>query len=561
MEFEESLPPNVNIIDAEEIKLQKYKSYKLKLEDDIYELEIDSNEKIYFKAKQENKLTSINYIQNFGYEEIIKKLSLSKEYYNNINKVFEFFDTALTKDKVYLKMTKNHNLKLIVKKNIDFHEVECSLELKENKLKNEELMEKLLIRMNEIKSNNSRNKEELSLIKKENEELKKKIDLLIEENKLIKKEKGEKDTILNNIKISLEEMKNDIKRLNEENKNLKENKVQIKDDIDKKENPLDFVYVEDICQNYESFGTLYDFEVFIGLTDKKEYIAYCTKQEKGKFYAIHIMRLLDNENIKTLIIQEIITVIKYYLTDNKKEYLLSCDKSNNIIIWEIQNNYNIKYSIKLSHEGNKNYINDVLLQFNRDNKNYMIIPRRSVDYFTLLYEIGEEAKFIKNIDNTKNNKTLYLIPWKFENKQYIIECCEKKISIINFFEDEIYAILFLKGKDAKSYCGVVYKDIYLFESDYNNGVLRLWDLINKNLIKMFYINNNLKGILNWDSENIVLLGYQNGFSIFDLGKKLIIKNISCDNKVRLLKKIKVSQFGECLIISDDKNNIKLYFLS
>ena len=458
-------------------------------------------------------------------------------------------------------MTKNHNLKLIVKKNIDFHEVECSLELKENKLKNEELMEKLLIRMNEIKSNNSRNKEELSLIKKENEELKKKIDLLIEENKLIKKEKGEKDTILNNIKISLEEMKNDIKRLNEENKNLKENKVQIKDDIDKKENPLDFVYVEDICQNYESFGTLYDFEVFIGLTDKKEYIAYCTKQEKGKFYAIHIMRLLDNENIKTLIIQEIITVIKYYLTDNKKEYLLSCDKSNNIIIWEIQNNYNIKYSIKLSHEGNKNYINDVLLQFNRDNKNYMIIPRRSVDYFTLLYEIGEEAKFIKNIDNTKNNKTLYLIPWKFENKQYIIECCEKKISIINIFEDEIYAILFLKGKDAKSYCGVVYKDIYLFESDYNNGVLRLWDLINKNLIKMFYINNNLKGILNWDSENIVLLGYQNGFSIFDLGKKLIIKNISCDNKVRLLKKIKVSQFGECLIISDDKNNIKLYFLS
>ena len=138
------------------------------------------------------------------------------------------------------------------------------------------------------------------------------------------------------------------------------------------------------------------------------------------------MRLLDNENIKTLIIQEIITVIKYYLTDNKKEYLLSCDKSNSIIIWEIQNNYNIKYSIKLSHEGNKNYINDVLLQFNRDNKNYMIIPRRSVDYFTLLYEIGEEAKFIKNIDNTKNNKTLYLIPWKFENKQYIIECCEKK---------------------------------------------------------------------------------------------------------------------------------------
>ena len=154
-------------------------------------------------------------------------------------------------------------------------------------------------------------------------------------------------------------MKNDIKRLIEENKNLKENKAQIKDKIDNKENPLDFVYVEDICQNYESFGTLYDFEVFIGKKDKREYIAYSTKPINGKFYSIHIMRILDNENIKTLNIQEKITVIKYYLTDNKKEYLLSCDKSNNIIIWEIQNNYNIKYSIKLSHEGNKNYINDV----------------------------------------------------------------------------------------------------------------------------------------------------------------------------------------------------------
>ena len=60
MEFEETLPSNVNIIDAEEIKLQKYKSYKLKLEDDIYELEIYSNEKIYFKAKQENKLTNFS---------------------------------------------------------------------------------------------------------------------------------------------------------------------------------------------------------------------------------------------------------------------------------------------------------------------------------------------------------------------------------------------------------------------------------------------------------------------------------------------------------------------
>ena len=34
-----------------------------------------------------------------------------------------------------------------------------------------------------------------------------------------------------------------------------------------------------------------------------------------------------------------------------------------------------------------------------------------------------------------------MIPWNFNNKYYLIECCDYKISINNIFEDESYATL------------------------------------------------------------------------------------------------------------------------
>ena len=64
------------------------------------------------------------------------------------------------------------------------------------------------------------------------------------------------------------------------------------------------------------------------------------------------------------------TFIRYYINDNKEEYILSCDKNKLLIIWDIQNNYNKKYNIEIKYS---EYIFDALLLFNIFNKNYILI--------------------------------------------------------------------------------------------------------------------------------------------------------------------------------------------
>ena len=57
-----------------------------------------------------------------------------------------------------------------------------------------------------------------------------------------------------------------------------------------------------------------------------------------------IINSLKGHNNKT-------TVIRYYINDNKEEYILSCDRNKLVIIWDIQNNYNKKYKIKIKYSG------------------------------------------------------------------------------------------------------------------------------------------------------------------------------------------------------------------
>ena len=58
-----------------------------------------------------------------------------------------------------------------------------------------------------------------------------------------------------------------------------------------------------------------------------------------------------------------------------------------------------------------------------------------------LYEFKDKTTFVKNIYETNKNSTNYMIPWLYNNKYYIIECCDYEISINNIFEDENYANL------------------------------------------------------------------------------------------------------------------------
>jgi len=205
--------------------------------------------------------------------------------------------------------------------------------------------------------------------------------------------------IVNNNKY-IEDLKKEQNRIIEEQRKKGEEKKKEEEKLIKKintpfnEDPCNLKYREDITNNNSCGGLLCNFTVYNGLKDNIEYIVYNNKNN----YNIEIMRIND----KTIIISlkghnNKTTVIRYYIKDNKEEYILSCDNNKLIIIWDIQNNYNKKYNIQVEYSGN---IWDALLLFNIFNKNYILISSSRNNEYSKLYEFKENIPFIRNIYGT-----------------------------------------------------------------------------------------------------------------------------------------------------------------
>ena len=156
------------------------------------------------------------------------------------------------------------------------------------------------------------------------------------------------------------------------------------------------------------------------------------------------------------------------------------------------------------------------------------------------------------------NNTRFMIPWLYKNKYYIIECCIYKISINNILEDECYANLTM-NPEGYHYCGYIYNDNYLCVSDYDKYCIRIWDLANKLKYKEIkYEDRCGSEIIPWNNK-YTIVGCEGGIVIINIEEGKEIKNIKLDNiYVRGVKKMKIKRLGECLIIAENKNNIKLY---
>lgn len=322
-----------------------------------------------------------------------------------------------------------------------------------------------------------------------------------------------------------------------------------------KENPQNLKFVETLTENNN-----YDapFDVYKSLSDKEEY--YLIFGNKTN-YNLEIMKINDKTSIRSLRgHKEKLYVIKYYSKDNKEEYILSCD-SKFAIIWDIQNNFNRKYTIQNQY---KSDINDALLLFNVFNNDYIVLSSNR-DEFCKLYELKENTKFVKYILGTFLNEKLFIIPWFYKNKYYIIEG-GKLISINNMLEDENYANLFLGNKNNENnniyyISGYIFKDIYLCAN--SNQAIIIWNLVNKILCKVIQINDNsLYRIIPWNNSYAI-----SGSNIINIEESKVVEKLdyytnqnSNNAYVYSLRKIKISQFGECLIVSDSSSKINLFSL-
>ena len=254
-----------------------------------------------------------------------------------------------------------------------------------------------------------------------------------------------------------------------------------------------------------------------------------------------------------------VIVIRYYIKDNKEEYILSSDVNKLVIIWDIHDFFNKKYAIQTKYS---NYIYDALLLFNISNCDYILLSNYAENEYSKLYEFKDNTPFVRNIHGTNQHNTYYMIPWLHKNKYYIIECGNSIISINNLFEDETYSNLKM-DPEGSHYCAYLYKDNFLCVSDYSNCFIRIWDLLNKVIYKQINYESSISTcsyeIIPWN-DNYAIFGCDSGWIvIINIEEGKIVKKMQLkgSGEIRGIKKIKLRQSGECLICSDSESNIKL----
>ena len=238
-----------------------------------------------------------------------------------------------------------------------------------------------------------------------------------------------------------------------------------------------------------------------------------------------------------------------------------------VIIWDIINNYNIKYQIDTKYGGR---IYSCLLIFPHNiHDNYIITStyNESDDIdksATKIYSLNN-GEFIKYINNINNNAIYYLLSWynKKNNKYYIIQFSFEKIIINNLLEDELYSEL-KQEPETDHLSGFIYSkdnNDYLCSSSFN-GYINIWDLYKKKIFKIINTNKcKLAHIIQWNYRYIIVAYVNNkSFKIIDLKENKIISDIGGQHtkKVYSIKKINHPIYGESLLsISEDKT-IKLW---
>ena len=364
--------------------------------------------------------------------------------------------------------------------------------------------------------------------------------------------------------------------INEEKKNINNINSNNIDDLQLKSSPEPiFIFQENIVSSCDCYcGLNESFDVFTSIQDNNTYLIISNEKNNNieiiNIYTKELKKSIEGNNTKFIL-------LKYYLNIQKKtEYLITADLKDIIKIINISDNYKIISTIKSPREfqNNWNFINCAVLFNIQIGSQFMDIimvstrERYMESYPTKIYNI-HNGLFLKDISNTKTNKTRFIIPWYNEKDEqyYLIECCEDLLIIVNILHNEIYAKL--DEERFKSYSsGFIYKkkDIdYLYVSN-SCSEINIYNLMNKELEKKIKVsikhdNIRLYGLLLWNENYLVVIDDTNkAIKIIDLKIDKVVSFINNKHKesVRCVKRIKHKIYGECLLTGGDDNSIKLW---
>ena len=547
----------------------------------IYLLTMIQDNQFDFEQKEENKL--ILNIKPYTNSENLIEFILEKKINNN--KKCEICD-RMHSGINYLRYIRNNNPNhnIISSNNNISYNINCNYNnINSNEINNDkDIISKILEEINLLKKENNLKNEEIQNLKKtyieENIRLSKENQILREEINKAKK-KDEKGL---NMSIPLEKEKNiNINKENKDNKdifttkNIRAKKLYLKifkvtNELFIK-NPNDLKYNSTIVKNLSAKGVNDIFEVFTCKKDNQVYLV----SKNAKTHDLDIISLNNNKIISSLKgHNNTITMIRYFINyKGKNEYLISADLDKNVIVWNINDNYNILHFIKTDYIDNNIY--SCYIFFDNFDNNYIFTScglnryKKNDTSYTKMYSL-KDGSFVKNIVDSNDNNTYYLLVWYNENTKsnYLVECCEDKIVITNFVLNEIYAKLVdPRFKILKYYSAFIScsdnkngKE-YLYCSS-SNGCLVIWDLKDKSLYYFRKISKvELYNIIQWNKQYAIISGGANkSIIIVDLENLKEYKTIQTDHSsnVNCIKKIIHPVYGECLLSSGNDHKIKLW---
>ena len=543
--------------------------------------QVYSKKKLFLSMDDDNTMKILIKF-NVIFEEITHELILYKIYMNTDDKFNILYNEIKTMQNNFIAMTNkkdeeimelklklNEMINNLNKKNEEIENFqnliyekdkiidEINGKLKDQEIKIAEINQKLIEHFNNLKNTNNIILEKDVAIKDLNKKLKNKDTTDIEN--------------INNIRNYINEINN---YSNEKYKELTNlicilgyndfiKKINYKFDKD----PQNLTFKFNINNTNASYGWNDVFEVYTSCRDNREYLV----SPNNDNYRLDIIALLDNKLILSLKGHDNhIRTIRYFMNNNNhNEYLISADNEYIVIVWEITNNYNMKYKIATEYGDN---IYSCLLLFDLFNdKNYIITSTycqsdENEKSATKIYSL-DNGQFIKLFEKTGKSAIYYLLSWynQKNNKYYIIQFAFKEIIITNLLEDELYSE-FMNEPEDNHLSGFIYQKEnidYLVTSSYN-GYINIWDLYEKKINKV--INTNecvLCHIIEWNNKYSIVADYNNkSFKIIDIEEGKLVKDIGGQHtdKVACVKKINHPVYGEALLTAGQDHTIKLWIL-
>lgn len=319
--------------------------------------------------------------------------------------------------------------------------------------------------------------------------------------------------------------------------------------------------------------TIKVFDCWFGINDAFD-IYYSHNQNNELYlispssnYSISITRLRDNQILKSLegFKNDRINMIRhFYNKKDNNDYLVASFKGSKIKLWDLSNNYNLKYSLKIDYSQNTS-IYSCLLYFSEKNGDYLITSSNFDDNkdFTKLFNFND-GSFLHNLYGSNRIDIFYLLLWNKENIDYLIQCSLGRVLIYNLENKNLFKILSKNGNSTihNSACLIKNKDKidYLYVGNVN-GLIDVYDLNTFQLkTSIKYGKSYYYHLLSWNNRYIFVAEKSNSLIIIidTLTNRIISLLQKHESFVISLKKIIHPIYGESLLSCDLNNQLFLW---